>query len=79
MNIIKEIAKSIIAEIEVLVINNECSLFLLLINNKGKIEYEFTNDNWHCADVDINSISIDKEDYINMSIEDIEGQIGLIV
>lgn len=75
----KEIAKSIYSQIEESVKNNECRCFLLLINDEGYIKYQFTNDNWHCADIDIDCISIDKKDYINMSVKDIEEQIDLVL
>lgn len=75
----KEIAKSIYSMIEELVKNDDCPLFLLLINNDGKFEYKFTNDNFYCANVNIDCISIDYKDYINMSVEDIEEQINLVM
>ena len=73
----KEIAKSIYSKIQELKLNNDCSSFLLLINNNSKFEYKFTNDNFHCADINSDSISIYKDNYINMSIQDIEEQIEL--
>ena len=74
----KEIAKSIYSKIQELKLNDDSPLFLLLINNNSKFEYKFANDNFHCADINSDSISIFKDEYINMSIQDIEEQIELI-
>lgn len=73
--VIKELAKQIAVEIEEKVKNNSTTLYLLFECKDGKFGYSFANDNNHCNDIDFACNSIDEDEYVNMSVEDIEEEL----
>lgn len=73
--IINELAKQIAVEIEEKVKNNSTSLYLLFECKDGKFSYKFSNDNHHCNDINFICDAIDEDEYVNMSVEDIEEEL----
>lgn len=73
--IINELAKSIAAEIEERVKNEDTTLYLLFEYKDDKFSYKFSNDNHHCCDIDFVCDSYDEKEYINMSVKDIEEEL----
>lgn len=70
-----EIAKSIFDAIQVKVKNNSTTKFLNFSFKNGEFkEYFFTDDILYTTD-DVEYGGIEKDEYINMSIEDIENEL----
>lgn len=75
MNTLNELAKQIAVEIEEKVKNDNTSLYLLFECKDGKFSYKFSNDNHHCNDINFICDAIDEDEYVNMSVEDIEAEL----
>lgn len=73
--IIKNLAKQIAAEIEKRVKNDNTTLYLLFECKDGKFSYSFSNDNYHCNDIDFACNAIDEDEYVNMSVAEIEDEL----
>lgn len=75
MKKLNELAKQIAVEIEERVKNDNTSLFLLFECKDGKFSYKFSSDNYYCCDIDFACNSIDEDEYVNMSVADIEEEL----
>lgn len=73
--IMNELAKQIAAEIEEKVKNDNTSLYLLFKYQDGKFSYSFSNDNHHCSDINFICDAIDEDEYVNMSVAEIEDEL----
>lgn len=75
MKTLKELAKQIAAEIEERVKNDNTTLYLLFEYKDDKFSYKFSNDNHYCSDIDFACNSIDEDEYVNMSVAEIEDEL----
>lgn len=79
INIMKEIAKDIYSSIQARINEDTCMNSLVYVFDNGKfVEYFFTND-IICSTENYEYGAIELEDYIHMSVEDIEDELNWFI
>ena len=79
INIIKEIAKDIYSSIQARIMEDTCMNSLVYVSDTAKfVAYYFTND-IICSTENYEYGAIEMEDYIHMSVEDIEDELNWFI